>query len=226
MDHSLVERDVYNARSKLRLKNLAGRSPMEALIATLEGGTYTYDYCTDMDGRITHLFFAHPKSVELFHKFPDVLLLDCTYRTNKFKMLLLNIVGTTCLNRNFHIAFCFLAKEEAGDYVWALEQLWKLLDDGMRVGVMVTDREIALINACHLVFSEANRLLCTWHVEKNVLTHASEFLDKGEIRDEFMKAWTTIIQSGTPQAYEENWNELQRIYDTVALGLVQYMKET
>ena len=94
------------------------------------------------------MFFAHPKSVELLLKYPDVLLLDCTYRTNKFKMPLLNIVGTTCLDTSFHAAFCFLAKEEEGDYVWALEQLKKLFILGMQVHAIVTDREISVINAC------------------------------------------------------------------------------
>ena len=71
--------DIYNARSKVRLKNLAGRSPMEALIAALKGGGLRFNYRTDATGRITHLFFAHPKSVDLLTKYPDVLLLDCTY---------------------------------------------------------------------------------------------------------------------------------------------------
>src|SRR5207248_1722038 len=130
-DHVLLSRDLYNARNKLRLLNLAGRSPMEALIATLDRGEFHYNYRTDVLGRVTHLFFAHPKSVELLRRYPDVLLLDCTYRTNKFKMPLLNIVGTTCLDKNFHAAFCFLAKEEEGDYVWALEQLRNLFEPGM-----------------------------------------------------------------------------------------------
>jgi hypothetical protein len=37
-------------------------------------------------------------------------------------MLLLNIVGTTCLGKNFYVVFMFLAKEKE-DYLWALEQL-------------------------------------------------------------------------------------------------------
>jgi hypothetical protein len=32
-------------------------------------------------------------------------------------MPLLNIVGTTCLGKNFYAAFVFLAKEEKEDYI-------------------------------------------------------------------------------------------------------------
>src|SRR5438045_8616186 len=116
---------------------LRGKSPMEALIAVLKEGEFHFNYRIDTIGRVTHLFFAHPKSVDLLTKYPDVLLLDCTYRTNKFKMPLLNIVSNTCLDSNFHAAFCFLAKEEEGDYVWAMEQLKELFVLVMKLHAVV-----------------------------------------------------------------------------------------
>jgi hypothetical protein len=199
---------------------------MEALIATLEGGEFRFNYRTDAIGRVTHLFFAHSKSLELLHKYPDVLLLDCTYRTNKFKMLLLNIVSTTCLDSNFHAAFCFLAKEEEGDYIWAMEQLKELFLLGMRVWAFVTDREIAVINACRNVFPAAARLLCLWDVEKNVLTHASEDFKEGEERNVFMKGWTEVMHAPSEQVFEDCWNSFQDRYNCQVPGLVQYIKDT
>jgi len=103
---TIIAKDVYNIRAKIRKENLAGKTPIESLIAILKESDYVFNYRTDNIGRITHLFFAHPKSIELFNRYPHVLLLDCTYKTNKFKLLLLNIVGITCLNTTFHVAFC------------------------------------------------------------------------------------------------------------------------
>jgi hypothetical protein len=74
-------------------------------------------------------------------------------------MPLLNIVGTTCLDTYFHAAFCFLAQEEELDYIWAMEQLKDLFIPGMQVQAFITDREIALINACRNVFPGVSRLL-------------------------------------------------------------------
>src|SRR5436305_8042121 len=141
-------------------------------------------------------------------------------------MPLLNIVGTTCLDKNFHAAFCFLAKEEEGDYVWALEQLWDLFEPGMKVQAIITDREIAVINACRQVFPTAARLLCLWHVEKNVLTHASEDFKEGEERNRFMKAWTEVMHATSEQVFEARWNAFQDQYDPLVPGLVQYIKDT
>ena len=76
-----------------------------------------------MDGNVTHLFFASPASIELWKHYPKVLLMDCTYKTNRFNMPLLNIMGSTGLNTSFFIGFAFLSGEMDEDYIWALNAL-------------------------------------------------------------------------------------------------------
>jgi MULE transposase domain len=136
----------------LRQENLYRKTPIQALIAVLSTSDYMFSYKTNLIGRVTHLFFAHPQSIKLFHQYPDVLLLDCTYKMNRFKLPLLNMVGTTCLNTTFYVAFCFLIKEEENDYVWALEQLKGICTSDNLPRVMVTDRELALMNGIRQEF--------------------------------------------------------------------------
>ena len=57
----------------------------------------THDCKTDERGQITHLFFANSGSLDLLKAFPDVLLMDCTYKTNLYGMPLLVICGVTNL---------------------------------------------------------------------------------------------------------------------------------
>ena len=75
-------------------------------------------------------------------------------------MPLLNIVGSTCLDQNYYVVFAFLAKEEELDYTWALKQLQYILPDGYQPDVMVTDREMALINSIRNVFPRTQWMLC------------------------------------------------------------------
>ena len=96
--HPIIAQDVYNVQRQLWLESLAGKSPIESLVHTVTESNYFCNYRTDADRRLSHFFFAHPQSVELLNQYPIVLLLDCTYKTNHFKMPLLNIVGTTCTN--------------------------------------------------------------------------------------------------------------------------------
>jgi hypothetical protein len=184
--HPVCNRDVFNIRQKLRLEGLGGKTPIESLIALLSENNWTSEYYTDSIERITHLFFAHPRSIELLQQYPEVLLLDCTYKTNKFKMPLLNIVETTCLGKNFYVAFAFLVKEEEEDYQWAMRQLRSLFADLGQFKVAVTDRELALMNSIRSVFLQSQRILCIWHIEKNVLTNAQKYFTSEEARNEFM----------------------------------------
>ena len=47
----------------------------------------------DTDGRLTRLFIAPLGNIKIAQMNYDVLILDNTYKTNKFKMPLLNAVG-------------------------------------------------------------------------------------------------------------------------------------
>ena len=93
---------------------------MEALVSEMKTGLYTFNYKSDAEGRVTHISFAYPRSVKMLNQYPEVLLLDCTYKTNHFKMPLLNIVGSTCRHKTYHISFCFLSDETEESYIWAL----------------------------------------------------------------------------------------------------------
>jgi len=67
-------------------------------------------------GRIQCLFIAPKGSIPLLRQAPDTLLLDCTYKTNRFKMPLLNICGISPLRKAFSIAAVFLDGEKEKQY--------------------------------------------------------------------------------------------------------------
>jgi hypothetical protein len=118
--HSLIAQDIYNVKKQIRLEGLAGKTPIESLVHIVTESQYHHNYKTDTDGRVSYFFFAHPQSVELLNRYLTVLLLDCIYKTNHFKMPLLGIVGTTCTNQTYHVSFTFLRDETEASFIWAL----------------------------------------------------------------------------------------------------------
>src|SRR6266480_3795125 len=94
--------------------------------------------------------------------------------------------------------------------------------------VIITDQELALINAVRHVFPLAKQALCIWHVEKNVLSKAGSFFGEGEgdKQDEFMKAWARVLSSGSWLDYEDNWDTLYNTYWTNYSDLVVYLRDT
>jgi hypothetical protein len=56
-----------------------------------------------------------------------VIMMDCTYRTNRFNIPPLNIDGVTGMNTTIHIAQVLIEGETAPDYEWALRKLADLM---------------------------------------------------------------------------------------------------
>ncbi|CAL1366771.1 unnamed protein product [Linum trigynum] len=63
-------------------------------------------YVQYMDDRnvLTHLFLAHPESVVMLRAWHHVIVIDATYKANKYDMPWVEIVGMTPVGLNFVIA--------------------------------------------------------------------------------------------------------------------------
>jgi hypothetical protein len=162
----------------------------------------------DADNHVQNLFFAHQKQIELLLANPDILLMDCTYRTNKYRLPLLHILGCTNLQTFFSAGFCFLSNETQADYHWAIANF--LLKTGTSLPrVFISDQEDALKQAAHTLLPGVPQLLCVWHINKNVQTKAQqtwrdadgvtkeEKQKIAEKRAEFMKRWTQVCPVST-----------------------------
>jgi hypothetical protein len=113
--------------------------------------------------RLERLFFAHPDAIALYKQHLDVLLLDCTYKTNCFRMPLLNFYGATGNKKTIQTALCFLSGEKEEDYEWAITQFKDVLERNEIPLPLstVTDRELALMNVIEIVLLKVVHLLCT-----------------------------------------------------------------
>jgi hypothetical protein len=110
-DAAVIPQTIYNAKQKRRLEILCGRTPMQALLQYLEESEWVMDYSLDDKNRVDALFFAHPDSIKLCRSYNSVILMDCTYKTNKYNMNLLDVVGITSFNTTFFVCFVFLPEE-------------------------------------------------------------------------------------------------------------------
>ena len=130
------------------------------------------------DGQVISVLFAHPDSLAYLQAYPDILLLDYTYKTNKYSLPLLDIIGVDVCQRPFCIAFAFLSGETEDDYSWALDQLKSLYKhySARLPSVILTDHCIACINTVSTCFPSSFSLLCIWHANKAVLVKGQWFV--------------------------------------------------
>ncbi|KAG5566439.1 hypothetical protein RHGRI_002122 [Rhododendron griersonianum] len=220
-----IARTVYNAKNAITKEVLAGRTMVQALFNELGKGDFSFDVERDGDGHLTHLFFAHPSSIALTKSYPYVFAMDCTYKTNKYKMPLLDIVGVSSFNGSFYSCFAFMQKEEEGDYVWALERFKKLLGHDQQPLVILSDRELALMNAIQLVFPGTAHVLCVWHIEKNVLSKCKSQFESGKDWETFLSTWTNVIESVDESSFHEAWHLLEVQYKEKEY-VINYLKNT
>ena len=113
--------------------------------------------CPETD-TITDLFFTHPTGLDLLCAFPQVLIMDCTYKTNRYQMPLLEIVWVTSTENTFSIYIIHIQNEREDCYSWALGILRTVIGEGVLPSVIVTDKEMALMNVISNVFPSAKHL--------------------------------------------------------------------
>jgi len=63
--------------------------------------------CEEVSNVVQDIFWIHPYSVKLVNLFNIVILMDSTYKTNKYMMLLLGVVGITSTGLTFSVHFVY-----------------------------------------------------------------------------------------------------------------------
>ena len=209
---------IYNAHSAFRKEKLAGRTPLEALLDELIAKKVFHSTLIQ-EGVLKSLFFSFPGCLELAKNYHHIFFMDCTYKTNKYKLPLLHILGLNAFNKSFSVAFCFLPQEKKENYSWALDQLSQALENNIP-SVIITDRELGLISAIEDCFPSVHTLLCTWHINKNILVHCKKHFPEEEKWEKFMKAWNCLVKSSTMEDYYDLFHELKNLSPPEVLSYV------
>ncbi|XP_052728520.1 uncharacterized protein LOC128195310 [Vigna angularis] len=134
-------KQIYNARHAYKRSLRGSRTELQQLMMLLDRDKYIHwSRCAD----------------------------DSEVVTDLYRLPLLEIVGMTSTGLTFSATFAFLSTERQSNFTWALEKLKGLLltsKGGPKV--IVTDRDLALMNAIANVFPESYQMLCRFHILKN-----------------------------------------------------------
>ncbi len=227
----LLTRDLYNVRYQISRELLNGLTPIQALLSQLAADDFVWEYQLDSDRRVTHLFFAYRRSLRLYSLYPEVLLLDCTYKTNRYGLPLLNMVGMTGVKLSFLVGCAFLRSESEEDFQWALRNVATHLS--VPPGVVVTDCDYALMNALEHIFPSAYHILCRWHVRRSIFSRCKSHFSSCRVSNrqrtggsvsqlqtasptafskDFMSDWDDVVLSKDIATYRSKWRMLQSRY--------------
>jgi hypothetical protein len=90
---------------------------------------------------LSDILWAHPDSVKLFNTFSTVLVMDSTYKVNKYRIPFLEVVGCTSTGKAYAIAFGFLTSEKEDNFVRALRVVSNFFQCKDELKVIVTDQD-------------------------------------------------------------------------------------
>jgi len=201
---AIQPRDVYNLKQRLYLEFLEGRTPIQALIQEAIPGENVWKFRvqTDENNRVTALLALNRKCFKKWFRNPWVLFMDSTYKTNRYKMPLLDIVGCNAMNSTFYVGFAFVSNEQQDMYEFVLQHLKTSYEHHQlpQLRTVLTDKDDALINAVKAVFPSADNLICTWHINKGILTKAKPLIRSELVHIEGDEEFN--------EAFEKNWKSM------------------
>lgn len=90
-----------------------------------------------------------------------ILIIDLTYKTNKYIFPLLEIISVTSTEKTYFVGFAFFDSEKEKNVTWDLEVCRKMLKDEQNsLKVIDSDRDTTLMNSIVKVSHTSYELMC------------------------------------------------------------------
>ncbi len=213
----------------MRREKLEFMTSIQALMHELDTNDWIYFFRKNRFNQMFHLFFSRESSQTILKANYEMLIEDCTYKINKYKMFLMIIFDQIALHKTFYVVFCFMTKEKQNDYVWIMKQL-KSLYQQLKISqdstVFVTDMKKELMNVCRLIFSSINHLLCIWHINNNVLINCKKSFVFKEAWNAFFTEWKMIMYAFSDREYKQLWDQFVNRYNLTHDECIDYLYDT
>jgi histone-lysine N-methyltransferase SETD2 len=91
--------------------------------------------------------------------------------------------------------------------------------------IIVTDRELALMNAIERIFPTSRHLLCRWHIGKNLVTNCKKYFETKQKWDLFVYGWNLMVVAETEDEFNRLFCRLNEDFCEYP-QVLQYLKIT
>ncbi|KAH1266456.1 hypothetical protein GmHk_01G001946 [Glycine max] len=143
-----------------------------------------------------------------------------TYKTNNYRLPFLDFVGVTPTGMTFSTDFSYLEGEHALERFRGIFLRFDAL-----LGVIVTDRDLALMNAVKTVFLECTNLLCRFHIDKNVKAKSKSLIGQKNAWDYVMDAWGSLVDCPFEHQFDDCLKKFEIVWSPWSM-FVDYVNQT
>jgi hypothetical protein len=237
--------DIRNIKNQQKMKELGSMTPVQALISLLERDPdWHHETQLSDDKHLISLFLVRKDMIRFARAYPELLMLDATYKTNWYNMPLVHLIAVIPVaNRRkrktgtaLTIGFCFVSGENDASYRWVCERIKAIIyGQGSTPCVIVRDGDDSVKLALTAVFPAAQQLLCLFHVNRNVLEQAKKTwqTDDGLTKEQKKAAiaeraavqatWNYVVRSHTHSEFTERFEAMCAKY-TDQPAFVHYLR--
>ncbi|KAK1388656.1 hypothetical protein POM88_016834 [Heracleum sosnowskyi] len=178
---------------------------VDADIQLTSDGAFKYEYETDSSNRLTRLFWVDGIGRQNYEVFGDVVSFDATYRTNRYNMVFVPLIGIDNHWKSVTFAGALLESESSENFTWYCESYKKIF--GKKPKCIITDQCAAMKIAIENCFPLVKHRLCMWHIMKKLPAKLGTlFCVESPFMDKLNKfVWSDHV---TPTEFEDGWNEV------------------
>ena len=226
----ISRRDIYNLVAQHCRDELSSLTFIQALVQELNDDDWIFVHQKNIKNQIIHFFFARCSSQKFLQKNFEMLMMNCTYKINCFKLSLLMIIDQTTLHFIFYIVFVFIKKKKMNDYIWIMQQM-KILYESLNLSalvVVIIDMKRDLINEIFQIWfhSRTAHFLCTWHICKNIVINCKKQFSIVETWNKFFATWSQIMYVFSETEYRAAWNAMTDEYNLIHSHCIEYLWKT
>ncbi|XP_047138970.1 uncharacterized protein LOC124814911 [Hydra vulgaris] len=161
----------------------------------------------DSDGVLQFLLLTSGDMQQVFDMFPEVLLIDCTYCTNKLRMPLFTLLVEDGNGTGQAVGYAFIAQETENTLHDVFSEIELILNLN-QVKVVILDKDLKEIGAVSKVMPTAEIQLCLASIEKDNLKKIFKLLVYAKSKKLFdinLGHLATVAPEVVMAYYNKNW---------------------
>jgi len=212
----LTLRDVYNIRVKGKEMEKNGQHDAQNVIDILSSALGEDQYANggvtvNEENQLEVLYYQSGHMLNLFQKFPEILLIDGTYNVNKVGMPLYCFMVEDGFGHGQPVYYAALAEED-GPHLQSMIQTFKECNPAWNnTKVIVIDKDFSEWKSLSLAFPDADILFCQFHVIKYLFKKVVDCEVPKDQREEVREFIRHLVHAKTQEQYEEARDDLLKI---------------
>ncbi|VDI04173.1 zinc finger SWIM domain-containing protein 3 [Mytilus galloprovincialis] len=202
----IVLKDLHNIKSEMKKKkSTSGKTDLEQMYDILSSSCSesVVEYITE-NNKLQAIFFQDRHMRIAFDSYPEVILVDATYKTNSLRMPLYLIINVDGNGQSEIVAMFLLTQEEELILSLVIEQFKLKNKNWENIRVILTDKDMTERNVLGKAIPQAKLQLCLFHVLRNFRREVS--IEKLGITVELCEESSNSVIS----YFNRNWHNIRQ----------------